>query len=322
MRDPETRRLTPDERASEVRDAFARIAAGEPVVAVSRLLGMTPGGLRYLIRNRVYLGELRVGDYTNTEAHPAIVDGELFAAANRAIERAPRPPRRGHAPALLAGLVRCTACGHVMTRSWGKQWPGYKCVVNHSGDRCPEPAYIGCARLDAYVEELAEAELARLEVEAFSGGGVRELRASLGEAERKQAAFLDAVEVEDVGVEAYRRTAQRHRDAVDAAARAVAEAEARAPLAGVGDAYGTLGVQERNTLLRSLLAAVVVRRAGGTVTPVGERVRVLRWGTPLPDVGPGKPGGLAPIPFPDADAEGVIAAPRIEDRFEGAGGVD
>jgi hypothetical protein len=63
--DPDTRRLVPDERADEVRRAFARRGAGESILAIAHDLAMTPAGVRRLLSNRVYLGELHLGRHLN-----------------------------------------------------------------------------------------------------------------------------------------------------------------------------------------------------------------------------------------------------------------
>jgi site-specific DNA recombinase len=114
------RKLEPDEHADEVVQAFRDRAGGKPMVQIAENLGLTPSGTRQLLRNRVYLGELRVGDHVNPTAHPPLISDDDFAAAQSA--QSTRPPRRADrgAPALLAGLVRCCGCGHVMSRTTTK----------------------------------------------------------------------------------------------------------------------------------------------------------------------------------------------------------
>src|SRR3954447_21713378 len=94
------RRLVPGEDAEEVVRAFCDRRAGTSISALAERLGMTPGGVRAMLQNRVYLGELRDGDYINATAHPAIVDEETFAAVQT---EATRPPRSMNGTALLAG---------------------------------------------------------------------------------------------------------------------------------------------------------------------------------------------------------------------------
>ncbi len=323
-RHPETRGLVPDEEAESVRTVFVRIAAGEPVVRVAEELGMTPNGLRYLIRNRVYLGELKVGVHVNPEAHEAIVDEDTFKAANAALKGRARPPLR-RAMAKLAGLVRCAACGHVMTRTTGSKGASYACVRLHSGGRCPSPAAISCRRIEEHVDAAVVPELRRIKMRSERAGGFLAARKQREAAERSRDAFLDAVRPEDVGAEAYRRTAQRHRDAVEAAQGEERAAKYAEPLSEVAGAYAGWSTQDQNTLLRSLLAAVVVRRAnqrGGIPLDVSDRVRILAGGFDLglPHVTRGEALGIVPLPFPDLSAEDVIGVPAVEDGLDGPGG--
>jgi hypothetical protein len=46
-------------------------------------LGMTTSGVRQLLRNRVYLGELRVGSYVNATAHEPLVTVDESASSPR-----------------------------------------------------------------------------------------------------------------------------------------------------------------------------------------------------------------------------------------------
>src|SRR3954454_19059360 len=62
-KDATTRRLVFDSRAEETRRAFLRRGAEATISSLARDLSMTPSGVRALLRNRVYLGELRVGGH-------------------------------------------------------------------------------------------------------------------------------------------------------------------------------------------------------------------------------------------------------------------
>ena len=156
------RRLVPNADAPAVLDGFRRRVAGETVLSLAGRLGMTTSGVRQLLRNRVYLGELRDGDEVNPQAHAAIVPADLWRAAQA---QRPRPPRRSGGVALLAGLVRCASCGHGMTRSPSPKGDTYRCPTHHSGIRCPAPAGITVPRLEAHVEQVALAALAAVVAE-------------------------------------------------------------------------------------------------------------------------------------------------------------
>ncbi len=312
-RDEETRRLVPNGDADAVRAAFRAKAAGTPLTALARRLEMTPSGVRQMLKNRVYLGELRVGDHVNPGAHPALVTAEEFEAAQSQTAR-PARSRRNNGPALLAGLVTCAGCGHRMTRSGSSKVPQYACPTNHSGERCPAPSAVTAANLDRHVEAIALRELERLTVTALAGDQSETKRQALRAAEEELAAYLGAVSASDVGPEAFAAAARKRREAVDQARgdlRAeLARRPAALPYATGADVWPTLSPSQRNQVLRGLLAAVVVERSGGRgiVRPLPERVRVLRFGASLtvPGKGNGAPVGILPIALADLDVEDVL----------------
>src|SRR3954462_10247074 len=120
---------------------------------------MTASGVRALLRNRVYLGELRVGRHVNMAAHEPLVTEPQWEAAQSSVSRPARS--RTRETALLAGLVRCQACGHVMSRSLTASLV-YSCHGRSSGGRCPSPTAITAALIDDHVSRIARHELERL----------------------------------------------------------------------------------------------------------------------------------------------------------------
>ncbi|MDE2104777.1 MAG: recombinase family protein [Patescibacteria group bacterium] len=102
--------------------------------------------VRRIIQNRVYLGEVRWRDEINPRAHDAIVSPELWDAASRVQDNA---PRRQHRPRLrefpLTGWLRCSGCGGPMSGSTiadpkGVKRGNYICSRRHGG--CPRPQSI------------------------------------------------------------------------------------------------------------------------------------------------------------------------------------
>lgn len=321
------RHLAPDAHAEEVREAFAAFLAGTSIRQIANQFKMTPSGVRQLLANRVYLGELRVGEHVNVTAHPPLIDEQTFDAVQRKLADGVRPARRGKGPSLLAGLVRCASCGHAMSRGSSNGGPAYLCPTQHSGRRCPAPAAIMAARLESYVEPIALAELARLRVEASEGDQIATAQAAVTATQAELDAYLDAVSAAEVGAEAFAAGARKRKEAIEAAKDALhAELARRPALPAVGsgaEVWEELSASEKNALLRSLLGAVVVRPAGrGRRVPASERVRVLAYGADL-GLQARKRGnvlGVAAIPFPDADGVGVLSAPAGEDRLQAAGG--
>lgn len=320
-KDPGTRKLVIDPvTAPAVHRAFTDRVAGKPIVTIASDLGMSANGVRNLLRNRLYLGELRVRSYVNPAAHPALVDPDLFEAVQHA--RITRPPKTKRHPALLATLVRCAGCGHVMTRTG----TAYVCPRNHSDGVCPEPAAITMRILDEHVERIALAELATLSTRRITDEDhIPRLRANVREAERELAAYLEAVAAAGISAESFAAGARKRQEAIDEARLEHADAVAAQPAHIDGNAiaiWPDLDGSERNHLLCGLLEAVIVRKVGrGRVVPVAERTRVLTHGAGIfrSYSWAGRPLPLVAV-FPDADDPLVLRVPGGEDALEGGGG--
>jgi DNA invertase Pin-like site-specific DNA recombinase len=293
-RDPGTRKLAPDERAEDTRQAFLRSGTGETISRLALDLGMTPAGVRALLRNRVYLGELRVGRHVNRSAHEPLVTEEQWHAAQR--RRTARPPRAKQPVALASGLVRCASCGHVMSRSGGgaRGHSVYTCHKHHSAGRCPRPAAVTLDALDQYVEQIALAELDKLKATAArSGGNVTNTRRALIQAEHELAAYLEGVSAAGLAPRQYAEGARKRRGAVDDARERLTELLARRPALVDGNpvkAWKRMDSGQRSRLLRSLVECVIVAPVGrGKRVPLADRARVIKYGTGL--VQPYRGGG-------------------------------
>lgn len=316
------RRLVPDDRADDVRWAF-RSAPHTPRGAIAERLGMTYAGVTQLLRNRVYLGELHVGGlpqkdgttspkYENLQAHPPLVTQEEWLAA-QIVRPARRPRSRASHPTLLAGLVTCAGCGHVMSRANTKALV-YTCHRTFSGGRCPEPASIMMRILDEHVEAIVVAHLAELRASARRHDrGLDEARVALASAKEQLSTYLEMVDAAGIGIESAAAGARQRQDRVREAERALAAALDQQPLAVDGDpvrAWEVATTTQRNRLSRGLVEAVVVRRAGGPGprVPVGDRVRVIAHGAGIVPryTGGGRPFGVRPVAFPDLDSPVVL----------------
>lgn len=277
VKDPRTRGLVVEPTAAgRVRKAFADRLAGKPVSTIAGDLGMTPSGVRALLRNRVYLGELRVRSYVNVTAHEALIALDLFEAVQHA--RITRPPKRSEHPALLAGLARCAGCGHVMARSGA----AYACARHHSDGACQAPAAITSRIVDEYVERIAKTQLAWIHARSVSDGRIPALRVNVRDTSRELAAYLEAVAAAGLTADTFAAGARKRQAEVDAARDALSNAVAATPaqLQGdVVDVWPRLDGTKRNQLLNALLEAVVVRKVGrGCVVAPADRVRVLPHG--------------------------------------------
>lgn len=317
-RDPQTRKLVPDANAESVRDAFLDRIDGRPISRIADDLAMTTGGVRALLRNRVYLGELTVGQHTNQAAHPALVTEETWHQAQAA--RVTRPARVTRHPALLAGLTRCAGCGHLMSRGSTKVVV-YTCHGRSSNGKCPAPAAITLRLLDEHVERIALHQLAQLTTTATPDSTqLAEATAARKAAETELAAFLRDVQAAGLKPGQFAHAARERANAIDTARLVESELLARAPVALNTDPlklWDTLDGSERNHLLGRLIEAVVVHRSGGRghITPVADRVRVIRHGAGVIDTrryrGTARP--ITSIPLLDVDDPRVLGVPASQD---------
>lgn len=311
-RDPETRRLVRDSQADQIRQAFHRRAAGESISGLARDLGMTQSGVRALLRNRVYLGELKVGQHINPSAHPPIVTEDEYAAAQAA--RPPRPARSSGPVALLAGIIRCQSCGHVMSRSTGGRGKyTYACHRQHSAGPCPRPAAITLDTLDRHVIEITLAELAKLSARAVrSDRELDEARRAARDAERELAAYLEGVQAAGLKPGEWAAGARSRSEALQAARARHAALAGHQAVSVDGDpvkAWERMDPVQRNRLLRSLVECVIASPVGrGRRVPVEERVRVLAHGAGLVASygGGGTAMPVGELPFPDLDDPVVL----------------
>lgn len=312
-RDPATRRLVPDRDADRVRQAFRERAAGATVTDLARGLRMTESGVRHLLRNRVYLGELRVGEHVNPAAHPPLVTVEDWQAAQHA--SVPRPPRSGR-PVLLSGLVRCASCGHVMSpTNTATRHASYTCRGSSSAGPCPRPAAVALERLDSHVERVALPELSRLVVVRDDDGALADAQRALAAAGAELAAYLTGVAAAGIDPADFADGARTRRQAVERAqglTDRLAAAQGPSPDLAPPAAWPRLSIPQRAHVLRGLLEAVIVRPVGrGKRCPIDDRVRVVVAGTGLisPYRGGGAARGIRPM-WPDTDAPGVL---RVHD---------
>ncbi len=297
-KDPQTRKLVPSTDATLVRDLFLRRAAGDSTTGLAARANMSRSGIRKLLANRVYLGEIRDGEHVNPSAHEPIVSAAEWDAAQSAPRPSRQPPKRS--PALLAGMVWCGSCGRRMTRGGNAKVKGgfiYRC--SDTG-RCPGPASIVAFRLDEWVESLAVKALRQTAARPSVDERVEQTQVALKRAEAELEAFTLAVSAADVGVETFRLGIETRRKAV---LEARLELERIAPRSSLPDEVLSLWPQmsqaKRGEVLRGLFEAVVVWPSGGTLfrgAPVSDRAQVYWPGSEIvPDIRSVTARGGAPI---------------------------
>jgi len=299
-------RFEPDPAAAPViRDLFRRRAAGDSWKRLCAWLdevlpresgAWTHQAVSTMVASRTYLGETRQGQIVNAEAHEPLVTRAEWQAAQVTSHH---PPRRD-TDALLAGLIRCSACGFVMTRQPDGQrgYSNYRCRTRHSAGVCPEPARLSVARADEHVERafLEWLEREQIAVEATdSSEGVTQAVARLEAAERELVAYRDANLITVIGRDAYVAGLEQRQRAVDEARAALQEAQRVTVALPLGpqallDMWrgGKLDAREKRTILGAAIDAVAVKRAHlPGRAPVGGRVHIF-WRGQAPVDLPGR----------------------------------
>jgi hypothetical protein len=298
------------EEAAVVRGLFARRARGVSWSELARwadTTGVAPRRsdrwqrrtLENVVRNAAYTGEARYGANVNPDAHPAIVTVDEFEAAN--VARGVRPPR-GEA-ALLSGLVRCAGCRHRMHAAvvGQRKQRVYRCKGHHGAGDCAAPAAVTRELLDELVAAAFLARYGDVEV-AAADTSLAAATAALTAAERGLRDYLQAIDIEDVGADAFAAGARARRERVDVARGALQRARSDANGLDFGPdgvaVWPELRIDERRRLLSAGIDCVFVRRApiNGRHRLDPDRVRVF-WRGEAPDglPRPGVRAVLAPL---------------------------
>jgi DNA invertase Pin-like site-specific DNA recombinase len=313
-------RLTPDPKtAPAITAAFEMRAGGASLREVGDFLeaeGVRSSrdskawawqSVKDLLSRRVYLGELRLGELANVEAHDPLTDLPTWQAAQGPASKPRRPKTGGD---LLTGLLRCASCGYSMSptsRSDGVRV--YRCVGGRRGGKCPSPATI---RADD-VEESARFALlalagatgvARPKVGAPDLAGLRDTL----DAAQRRLAQAQSDDVQDaLGHDAWVAMLAERRRAVDEAAASLGRAEAEAAefestidVSTVQEEFAQGSLPKRREMLARLFDLFSVRR--------DKEVLVYPRGTGPDDLPrQGKPtNGLHPLPVAGEPFEGFV----------------
>lgn len=292
-------RLVVAPSAKTVRRVFKMRSEGKSIYSIIRATKLTRRVVSRMLENRVYLGEIRLGDDVREGCHQAIVTPRLFEQV-QSMKGVTHPKKRG---SLLAGLVRCEACGYVMGHSVTPR-PNYSCKPYGHKFSCPSSASIASPALDQYVEGIARRALAELDVRAKTQGvDIEALESELAAAELELSTYVSAVSAVDVGEIAFRRGAKERRARVESAKQAIGRATVASPLAtgSALESWERWNTHQKNSALRGLIDCIVVRKGvrGRPVQPA-ERVRVFARHT--------IDFSERPLPFPDRHNE---VDPRI-----------
>jgi DNA invertase Pin-like site-specific DNA recombinase len=300
-------RLEPDKRdAAAVAEVFQERAGGASLSQLARLLESksvrgpyqrtrdrpywTASAVSKLLRNPVYTGQARSGRHVKEDAHAAIVTASEWGAAQNG---RPVSPARSGDGALLAGLLRCCGCRHVLKPDTMKLRDGrkeriYRCRGEHASGRCEDRSAVLGRLIEPYVEEQFLAARAAGGVLAHSEPAeneVAELSRALAEGERLLEEWVADARAQALG-DLYWSGLEARQAAVDEARAALDE------LGGPGDTpllpddvelravWPSLSIAERRRLLTVGVDAVMLR--SGKSLALDERVLIL-WAGQGPD---------------------------------------
>ena len=230
--------------------------------------GWAANSLRVILRNRVYLGELKSGDFVARGTHAPLVDRVTWQDA----QEAPFPTRRKELiPTLLGGILRCSECrmalhSQTVTRNGGRKTAAYACHGRSGQGRCPAPAYVTGPIVEPLVEEAFFGELER-PFGTGSPGRLASLHRAVDKAEASLDSFRDDPRIEEaIGRARYYDGLRVRKQQIDAAMRDLARE--RRSLKGeqlptaeqMASAWPYLTIEERRAALAEVVECVFVDR--------------------------------------------------------------
>lgn len=278
-------RLTPDGKAARaVVKAFELRARGgslqecADVLAAATGKGWSRSTLKRMFTSQTYLGRIAIGDDIYTEgAHPALVDERTWTLAQR---EGKRPEHDGSlaSQGVLAGLIRCAGCGHVLSVTAsgprGARVASYTCRRVRASGVCSAPASATVAKVDALVMPgIEERDTGRRDFGVFMEA-VDKSAYAFEAAVAELDAFLEAGLVSELGPDVYRREVARRREAVETA-RAAWEAD-EAQGSALLRLHEATGLEHDRARARQAIESVTLAKSTrGKWHPVEERLEVV-----------------------------------------------
>jgi len=269
-----------DAEAAVIAEAFRRRAEGAPVREVCRYLDSTgvptvhgnghwtDGTVRNILANRIYLGEIRHGEFLNASAHEPLVDPVTWQRAQS--PRVMRPTKAGRKPSLLSGILRCAGCRLAMGAEFqpraGRRVRTYHCTGRSSAGPCPAPAHVSGTVAEPYVEEVAFA-LARRRARLRPDRRLLErLERKVADAESALAAYRDDPRImRSLGGERYAAGLETRRARVDRLLVEVGAERSRVAAGeeasrGLAEVWPAMTIDERRAALAQVIDCVFVSR--------------------------------------------------------------
>lgn len=272
-------RLRPGPDAEIAREVFRRRASGHSWKSIADYLADATGrrssveSVRYLVRNRTYLGEIDAGGGAiNLDAHEPLVDRETFEAAN--VRQTAIRSDSGRAKGLVTGILRCASCRYALRFSMGRTRHGkpradYRCKAgSRSAGGCPSPASISSNSIEPHLVEEFLRRAARVGAgEIESASGVPEAIARVERAEAELRTLLDSNLSAILGSDSseFLRAVEERKREVDTARAELATLRAGVavlPDVTLVDTWPDLTFDEHRSLLSAAFECVFVRPGG------------------------------------------------------------
>jgi DNA invertase Pin-like site-specific DNA recombinase len=271
--------LEPDPFASAVvSELFSRAAEGESWADLARLADAkglrsaygarvcTSRAVREMVRNRVYRGQARHGEYTNDAAHEPLTDEGTWQRAQRRGARV--SSGRSERPGLLAGLVRCSGCRYGMHSYFTDGQRFYRCHRVYPGGRCPQPVYIsGASGIDEYIEQAFFDAVGDIAAESRQDGddALADLDVAVRHAKWVRDEYRDDDRViAELGMDSYLEGLAQHNHRLQTAEAALsAELEQQRgtfpmPVTTIQEQWANLTIDDKRKLLGLVFDAVFV----------------------------------------------------------------
>jgi DNA invertase Pin-like site-specific DNA recombinase len=300
-KDEQGRLVVDERRAPLLVELFERRAGGANVGQLTRFLQgegveISKSGVRSILRNRAYLGEMRLQNGRKGEPsvrknhHAPLLSEQQWEAGQVKHDFVPRSGLTKDAK--LRGLVYCRSCGKRCKLSLygpaGKRKTTYSCTY----ERCPAHAGIKASKLDNYIDDLLWRAAAEHEphVEAVILGDTRYSDALLAveEARRAFEEFRDSVELQrELGIEGFAKGLKVRKQALELARRELAKVRRPARRSGSKrrmslEEFLREDERERCAQYIERIWLKPAGRVGSRVPPVEERVEVYFVGADEP----------------------------------------
>src|SRR6266516_8103187 len=300
-KDEQGRLVVDERRAPLVVELYERRAGGANVGQLTRFLQaegveITKSGVRSILTNRAYLGEMRLQNGRRGEPsvlknhHAPLLSEQQWEAGQVKHDYLPRSGLTKDAR--LRGLVYCRTCGKRCKLSLygpaGRRKTTYSCTY----ERCPAHAGMKASKLDAHVDDLLWRAASEHEphVEAVILGDTRYSDALLvvEEARRAFEEFRDSVELQrELGIEGFAKGLKVRKQALELARRELAKVLRPAGRSGSKrrislEEFLNEYERDRYTQFIERIWLKPAGRVGSRVPPVEERVEVYFAGSDEP----------------------------------------